>query len=239
MERNILLFLFFLTVAIVVMYFAAKHKKESFLDRITDKFTIVTGILAAFGIYLTYRVFQKQSDNTANDITLRLIDRAWIGVNRELARDASKCRTLANSLYFDWQRKNLGTNNSNNNNNNNQDDWATCAYLSNLIFQSWEDFLTLGSVDETEDQVWIANFIQWAQSNILRNNWNLLKANYSSTTIELGDYLFRIVSSYIPKNEIEHMSLSKQIMQSEEFKNIRHKRNLIGEGGVQREFSLF
>ena len=125
-------------------------------------------------------------------------------------------------------------NHNNNNNNNNNDDWPTCAYMSNLIFQSWEDYLTLASIDETEDQVWIANFVQFSHSEILRNNWNLLKANYGSTTIEFGDYLFRMTTSYTPKNEIEHLSLAKQIMNSEEFKHIRNKREKIGEGGIER-----
>ena len=125
------------------------------------------------------------------------------------------------------------------NNSNNQDDWVTCAYISNLIFQSLEDYLTLNADDETEDQVWIANFIQWTQSDILRNNWNLLKANYSLTTIEFGDYLFRVTASYIPKNEIEHMSFAKQILESEEVKNIKYKRSLVESGGTPTNYIFF
>ena len=102
MEKAIILFLFLFILSIFSMYVAAINKKESFLDRMTDKITIITGILAAFGIYLTYRVFQKQSNNMSNDITLRLIDRAWIGINKELATNSSKCKTLVNSLYFEW-----------------------------------------------------------------------------------------------------------------------------------------
>ena len=62
--------------------------------------------------------------------------------------------------------------------------------------------------------------------NILKNNWLVLKSNYSDTTIEFVDYLFDISSKN--KNKIKNTSdvlkLSKDIVASDVFRNIVDKR---------------
>ena len=42
---------------------------------------------------------------------------------------------------------------------NNTKKWQTINYLSILIFQAWEDFLTSSKIDETGEIVWLNNFL--------------------------------------------------------------------------------
>lgn len=219
---TIILFFFLSMAAILYLVYVASAKTGTFLDRFTNKISLITGFLAAFGIYLTYRIFEAQADNLSNDITLRLIDRSWIDLNEIIKQESEKCPTLINSLYYPWQKSVLG-NNSNNSNNN--DDWTTCSYISIKMFQAWEDYLTLASVDETGSYVWMANFVQWAKSDVLKKNWDVLKSNFSITTIEFGDFLFKSVKEYTPQNADDHLDFAIKLSESKELKNIKDKRN--------------
>ena len=209
------------------LIFLASKKAGSFLDRFTGKMTVLTGFLAAFGIYLTYRIFEAQVENLSNDITLRLIDRSWIEVNELIHLNVKKCPRLVNSLYYSWQKP-FQDNNSKpfqDNNSNNDDDWTSCNYLSIKIFQAWEDYLTLSNMDETGSYVWLANFLQWTHSSELEKEWNVLKANFSLTTIEFGDFLFKSCKEYTPKNADEHSAYAIKLSESKVLKNIKYKRS--------------
>jgi hypothetical protein len=203
-----------------LVFIAAYKKKESFLDRITNKIPVITGFLAVFGIYITYRLFKLQYDNLANDQTLKAIDRSWMLINREIADKNDTCPTLSNSLFFPWQVNNLGKITT----KDNTDNWADCNYLSIVIFQSWEDYLTLSALDETGGQVWMANYIQWASSKELKKNWDLLKGNFAELTREFGDFLFKSAAIYKPTNHTEHIEAARKMAESEEFKAIIKKR---------------
>ena len=221
----LIMFSILLSFVLYTIYLASK-KPGSLIDRFTSKMTVITGFLAAFGIYLTYKIFQAQVENLSNDITLRLIDRSWVDVNELIYWNVKKCPTLVNSLYYPWQKpfQDNSINNSNINNTNNNDDWTSCNYLSIKMFQAWEDYLTLAGMDETGSYVWLANFLQWTHSKELEKEWNVLKSNFSITTIEFGDFLFKSAKEYTPKNADEHLEYAIKLSESEEFKNIKNKR---------------
>jgi hypothetical protein len=63
-------------------------------------------------------------------------------------------------------------------------------YLSILLFQCWEDHLTSRQLDKTGDAVWLVNYVQWAQSPYLKENFDRLKYNYKESTILFADLLF-------------------------------------------------
>lgn len=63
-------------------------------------------------------------------------------------------------------------------------------YISILLIQCWEDYLKQRHFDKTGDDVWLVNYIQWAQSPYLKAQFDRLKYNYSNTTIRLADLLF-------------------------------------------------
>jgi len=143
-----------------------------------------------------------------------------LNVNEKFVQYYDDCPKFINSLYFDWQKSILGDYT----NTNNTKKWQTINYLSILIFQAWEDFLTSSKIDETGEIVWLNNFLQWLNSRILRDNWSVLKTNFAPTTQEFGNYLFYVSSMYVPKNEGELNSLASMAISSERFKNIIYNR---------------
>jgi len=185
---------------------------------------LFSSIFIPVGIYLTYTIFAGQLNEMRINATYRMIDRGWLGINKHFIDNYDKCPNLIDSLSYDWQINTLGKKTYNI--KQDEDDWAASNYVSNCIFQSMEDFMTAVGLDETAPEVWVCNFLPWTNSNILKNNWLVLKSNYSDTTIEFVDYLFDISSKN--KNKIKNTSdvlkLSKDIVNSDVFANIVDKR---------------
>ena len=213
--------LIFVLILLSFMYYVVRKGKGTLFDRFTDKFSIIGSIFVPVGIFLTYRVFSLQNEAMRRDATYKIIDRGWVGVNEKMVTYYKDCPRFINSLYFDWQKKVLG---SEDQQTSEGDKWYAVNYLSILIFQAWEDFITSAKIDDTGYIVWMNNFLQWSNSKILRNNWNVLKGNFADTTQEFGDYLFYISSVYKPKNDAELNNLAKMVSESERFKNIITKR---------------
>ena len=209
--------LLFVVMLLLFMYYVVKKGKNSIFDRFTDKFSIIGSIFIPIGIFLTYRVFTLQLESMRRDATYKIIDRGWIGVNEKMLEYYKECPNFIDTLYYDWQKKVLGNVSTN---SNEEDKWYAVNYLSILIFQAWEDFITSAKIDETGYVVWMNNFIQWANSTKLRENWMVLKGNFADTTQEFGDYLFYITSVYKPKNDSELNNLAKMTAESEKFKQI-------------------
>ena len=194
--------------------------ENSLINRFTGKFAVIGSIFVPVGIFLTYRVFTLQLQAMSRDATYKIIDRGWLDINKKIVDYYKDCPNFMNSLYFEWQKKVLGKEVK----SEAQDNWYTVNYMSILIFQAWEDFITSAEVDETGHAVWMNNFLQWANSEILYNNWTVLKTNFADTTQAFGDYLFYMVKSRPPKNESELNELANDIVATEKFQDIIHKR---------------
>ena len=210
MNKNIIYFSIFLICAYSYIWYVIKRDKNSLINKFTDKMVVISSIFVPIGIYLTYTVFSLQLEESRINSTFRIIDRSWLNINKIFVDYYDKCPTFINSLGFDWHAVN---------------------YISICIFQAFEDFETSAVNDETGHYVWIANFLQWTNSEILRNNWSVLKSNFSDTTQKFGDYLFLMSSIY--RNQITNVAelnnIAKTLADSEEFKNIieaRHKSDL-------------
>jgi|GEM_PF-2560641 hypothetical protein len=67
-------------------------------------------------------------------------------------------------------------------------------FISILIFQCWEDHLTFRNLDEAGDEVWLCNYLQWAQSPYLKANFDRLRYNLAGLTIRFGELLFEYAS---------------------------------------------
>lgn len=219
MNKTLFYFTIFLVCAYGYIWYVIKKDKNSLINKFTDKIVVISSIFVPIGIYLTYTVFSLQFEESRINSTFRIIDRGWLNVNKIFVDYFDKCPTFINSLYFDWQKKVLGRETYH---SNQEDDWFAVNYISISIFQAFEDFLTSALNDETGNYVWIANFLQWTNSEILRNNWSVLKSNFADTTQKFGDYLF--LMSSIHRNQITNVAelnnLSKNIAESEELKNI-------------------
>ena len=128
-------------------------------------------------------------------------------LNKTIKRNSSK-RKLTTTY------KNIKKTKSNN------DKWYAVNYLSIIIFQSFEDFLTAHELDETGDYVWICNYIQWVSSPNLEEKWNVLKSNFADTTITFGDLLFNSVKNKKINNYNDIKEIANKVINSKEYKAI-------------------
>jgi hypothetical protein len=108
--------------------------------------------------------------------------------------------------------------------NSKRDKWYAVNYLSIIIFQSFEDFLTAHELDETGDYVWICNYIQWVSSPILEEKWSVLKSNFANTTITLGDLLFNNVRNIKINDYNDIKQIADKIINSNEYKSLINMR---------------
>ncbi len=83
-------------------------------------------------------------------------------------------------------------------------------YISIVFIQCWEDYLTLRELDQTGDQVWLYNFLQWAQSPYLRKDFQTLKYNFAPTTIKFGELFFEYAAQ-IPVPTTNHNEIKQLI----------------------------
>jgi len=191
---------------VVFAYYLSTKKQNSFHGMFTSKLALLAQIFIPIGIFLTYQVFTLQHEAMAREATFNIIDRAWLGINEKLIIEYDKCPNFINSLYFDWQIRELGHMDNKQKNN----EWYAVNYLSILIFQAWEDFITATSADETGMYVWMNNFLQWSNSKILKNNWRVLKGNFADTTQDFGDFLFDLSMSRNPKILLNYIIYQKK-----------------------------
>jgi len=224
MEKATLLFILSLMFLMGYIVYVIQQNKNNIAAKFTEKMVLFSSIFIPVGIYLTYTIFSGQLNEMRVNATYRMIDRGWLGINKHFIENYDKCPNLINSLSYDWQVNILG--NKPYKINQDEDDWTASNYVSNCIFQSIEDFMTAIGLDETAPEVWVSNFIPWANSKMLNNNWLVLKSNYSDTTIEFIDYLFVITSKN--RNKIKNTSdvgqLAKYIVNSDVFLKIVEKR---------------
>lgn len=216
-------------IMLILIYLSAKSKKFSILDRFVDKLSVIVGIFVAVSVLLTYRVFRDNLEHTTIDNTFQMIDRGWIKINKEIFVYYKYCPNLVNSLFFDWQKSDWKKEKSEKNLYNtttlNIDHWYAKNYISNLIFETVEDFLTTHISDETGDYAWMCTFLQWTKSPILKNMWDSEKTIYTDTTIELLDLLFKISETSDIKNVQDLKKVGEKIVNSEEYKEIIIRRN--------------
>lgn len=226
-------FIPFITIIILIMcgiiYLSAKSKQHSTFDRFVDKMQIVVGIFVAVGVILTAEVFRRNLEQSSNADTLKIIDRGWKDVNREIFKQYNHCPNFVNSLYYDWQKDINAQKDTqmyaNHNNFAKEDDWYAVNYLCVLMFQAVEDFLSMSNFDETGHYVWFSNFLQWCKSPILQNMWMVQKSNYADTTKDLVNLLIDTAKSNNIQNAADLTAVAKQLDTSYDFKKILEKRH--------------
>lgn len=83
-------------------------------------------------------------------------------------------------------------------------------YISIFMFQCWEDHLTFRNLDEAGDEVWLCNYLQWAQSPYLKANFERLRYNLADLTIRFAELLFEY-ASHLPVPTVDPKSYKTQI----------------------------
>jgi hypothetical protein len=218
MNKTYILYLIVFVFLITII--ATISEPNSFIDRLFDKFRASIVIYVIIGIYLTYYILEVNIDETRRNNTLKIIDKGFLNIVRIIQHNYNKCPKFCSSMFFDWQKDKLVKNYRE---LNNEDDWTTVLLLSIEIFQSWENVLTVRSVDETSMYVWFCNFIQCAKSEELYKAWQVLYPNYADRTIRFGNLLFAEVRKNIPKNSKQLEKLGIKLYNNKIMKSIISK----------------
>jgi hypothetical protein len=215
-------YLILITIFLIfLLLFIASTPKDSYFDRLGLHIGSASGIYIVIGVFITYKFLEYNYHELTTENTLKTVDRAWLNILNIFEQYKDKCPNLINSLFYDFQKENFTFNLD----LNKKDDWFASVIVSNNIFQTWEDVLTLAIADETGLYVWIAIFLQYTRSNLLLNMWNRFKPNYSLTTQQLGDLLFSYTPENKPSNQSELSTLANKIFDSIQFKKIISDRN--------------
>lgn len=198
-----LLTLMFIVIGVVAAIFIKPHE---FKRTRTSVFLSMMGSLAviilAFNVYISTVSLEKQRVDTKANFTKTTIDKLWLFPNQLLTeKKHARPEFLASFYYNNLTMYNLTKDVHTQPTINSELDEQ---YISIVLIQCWEDYLTLRTLEQTGDEVWLYNFLQWAQSPYLKKTFDILKYNYASTTIKLGNLLLEYAARIpIPSNDPE------------------------------------
>ncbi|HBN22199.1 MAG TPA: hypothetical protein DD412_03075 [Holosporales bacterium] len=174
-------------------------KPVEFKDSRTSVFISIMGSIAvvvlSLNVILTTVGLESQNSINKAQFTKTAIDKLWLFPN-QLLKEAEHVRPeFIASLYYNNAtfykltegKKTPPTMRSE----------AEEQYITIVLIQSWEDYLTLRNLDHTGEIVWLHNFIQWAQSPYLKKKYDNIKYNFAQSTIDFGDLLFEY-AAHIP-----------------------------------------
>jgi hypothetical protein len=200
----------------LLIIYASATKPGSYIDRVTSKIPVISTFIIGLGIIITYQVFTVTLLSARREATYKIVDRAFTNIIKALDDNYDKCPEFINSLFYPWQKTTFP--HAEKNQTKNGDRWTSTLYIANLIFQSWEDFLTdLESwwdleitiqYNEEDEKSWLAVFLTWAQSKELRKIFPTQQLEYNGTTVRLADLLFEYVEKYPANNidEVQHIT---------------------------------
>ncbi len=155
----------------------------------------VAVVILGFNVLISSLSMELQKNITKAQFTKLNIDKSWLFPNQLISEKTQARPEFLASLYRNNSdlfkaSKNLKTKKTVNSILDEQ-------YIAIVLFQCWEDYLTMRKFDETGDEVWLVNFLQWAQSTYLKAEFDRLKYNYASLTISFAELLFEY-SAIIP-----------------------------------------
>jgi hypothetical protein len=171
-------------------------------------------MLTSYGLVLAAEAIEDSKSLTSVDKTFSLIDRALLLPINKMNEYYDKCPNFVESL---WPQKNLFKNKT----TGKVDDPACVLDLSFIIFQAFEDHFTAFSYDLTGAVVWICNYLQWASSPILQDEFKELYPNFKKKTIDFANLLFE----YVDKGPIDTAEILEQraheVINDDRYKKIR------------------
>jgi hypothetical protein len=204
-------------VSITLILSSIFYKKFTLLNNIVSKLEVLTGMLTATSIILTYFLFRNTYDKSVNDSTLQMTDRGFLNINKILSENSHKCPGFANSLQFPFQN---GDSTDSEYSTHQNEDQITINYISNSIFQSIEDYVLTSKLTHTSDSEWVATFLSYLSSKSLSERWNNLKYNYGLRTHSFVNFLMKINNENKFQNADSVIQYCNKIIFTPEFKNI-------------------
>ncbi|MSR05130.1 MAG: hypothetical protein EXS04_06005 [Phycisphaerales bacterium] len=150
--------------------------EQSTVYRLMMLLTGGAGLFVALTLYHQARSQEIATEKALELSTIKIIKDLWITPNLRLAHDYEKLGTIPAEMYPD-----LSITSS-------QDMHQVAFAIS--IFQIFEDYKTIYTHDKTGVNIWLGNFLNWAQSDTLQQLWPRLKINYQPSTIRMTEALF-------------------------------------------------
>lgn len=200
----------------ILILYASSTKPGSYIDRLTSKIPVISTFIIGLGIIITYQVFTVTLLSARREATYKIVDRAFTNIIKALDDNYDKCPEFINSLFYPWQKNTFP--HAPTNPAKNGDRWTSTLYVANLIFQSWEDFLTdieswwdltvTIQYNEEDEKSWLAVFLTWAQSKELQDIFPAQQLEYNDTTVRLATLLFEYAEKYPAKNvkDVDHIT---------------------------------
>jgi hypothetical protein len=227
-----------IVVVTLVVIVASYSKPGSFIDRLTSKIPTISTFIIALGIIITYQIFTVNYLSVKRDSTYKIVDRAFNSILKAFDDYYDKAPEFIDSMFYPWQKRQLPNYKPvNEKKNEDNDRWTSILYISTLIFQSWEDFLTdLESWREVQFKVeyieddersWLAIFLGWAQSKELQEVFPMVELQYGEGTIELAYLMFEYSNKYPVKNMEELQDLTGKIFNDPRYIKIKEVLNYL------------
>lgn len=184
----------FLTIGILIggIIAAVRIKPNDFKNTRISVFISIMGSMAVVvlgvNVYVSTVGLQTQNSVNSAQFTKESIDKLWLFPNQILTEKRNARPEFLASFYYNnltlyELTKNLSTSPTPQSEIDEQ-------YISIVLIQCWEDYLTFRTLEKTGDDVWLCNFLQWAQSPFLKKAFDTLKYNFASLTRDFADLLF-------------------------------------------------
>lgn len=150
--------------------------EQSTIYRLMMLLTGGAGLFVALTLYHQARSQEVATEQSLELSTIKIINDLWIAPNIRLAQEYEHLGSLPAEMYPDLSIKSA------------QDMHQVAFAIS--VFQIFEDYKTIYTHDKTGVNIWLGNFLNWAQSDTLQRLWPRLRINYQPSTIRMTESLF-------------------------------------------------
>lgn len=215
MNSNYTFFILFIIqiIAILVIIVSFFFNKKHPVHNIIIKLTFIADLLTCVGIILFYLLFKNEESKNIIDTTSDNNNNEFIEIQRKFSEYHNECPIFIDSLRFDFQGKN-------NIKYNKEDNKNAINYISNIIFQSIENYIVSSSLTKLSDSEWMCIFLSYLSSNQLKERWVVLKCNYGVQTISLINFLIAVNNKNNFKNSESLVNYCDKLIFTDEFTNI-------------------
>jgi hypothetical protein len=177
--------------------------EQSTIYRLMMLLTGGAGLFVALTLYHQARSQELATEQALELSTIKIIKDLWITPNLRLAHDYEKLGSLPAEMYPD-----LSITSS-------QDMHQVAFAIS--VFQIFEDYKTIYTQDKTGVNIWLGNFLNWAQSDTLQKLWPRLRINYQPSTIRMTEALFAAA------NEVKALRAKQGEVSYDEYQTVIQK----------------
>ena len=189
--------------------------EQSTIYRFMMLLTGGAGLFVALTLYHQARSQEAASDQALELSTIKIIKDLWITPNFRLANEYEKLGSMPAEMYPDLAIA------------SSQDMHQVAFAIS--IFQIFEDYKTIYTHDKTGLNVWLGNFLNWAQSDTLQKLWPRLRINYQPSTIQMTEALFSAA------NQIKELRLKQGQVSYDDYQIVISKLVIVFKNEVSKQ----